>query len=134
MNGEIEADSFIKGVDISDWIAQNQPGGSAQRGQAMSTKELDRRLSAFSPKVLEPQLAGLPKAKPGVPPAARRKARAQALLDAGRLGPGNAALSARLGALVGTSVEAKLVSPELAHTGDRPPSAPETVVDPGRSR
>lgn len=68
LNGEIQPDDFIKGVDISEWIAQNQPGGSAQHGAALSAAELSQRMAAFSPQVLEPQLAGLPKAKPGVPP------------------------------------------------------------------
>ncbi|MEZ4225416.1 MAG: zinc-dependent metalloprotease [Polyangiaceae bacterium] len=124
LNGEIDPEAFITGQDVSFWVQQNQPGGVADHGPAMSKAELQQRRAAYDPKVLTPWVAGLPKQKPNLPPAARRKAREEALSKLGRLGPGNAALSARLGKLRGSAVESRMVSPELAQAVGADPTAP----------
>jgi hypothetical protein len=125
LNGEIDPQRFIAGHDVTDWVRANRPGGPGALGQALSAEEVASRRAAFDPSVLSRYLAGLPSAGGGrrLPPAARRKARLQALVDHGRLGPGNAALSARLRQLRGTPLEAALVSPELAQAAGFNPTA-----------
>ena len=124
LNGQIDPDAYIKGEHVSDWVAANQPKGPAEKGAAMSKQETDSRRAAFDPKVLEKYLNGAPGTK-AKHPLAKRAARAKFLLDSGRLGPGNAALSARLAALRGSAVEASLVSPEMLQAaGVEPSDAP----------
>ncbi len=124
LNGEIAADEFLEGQNVSDWIKANQPGGSAERFNAMSAEELESRLGAFDPDVMQPYFANMPKAKPGTPPAGRRAMRLENLLDEGRLGPGNSALSARLNALRHTSIEAEMASPEMIQQVGFDPTKP----------
>ncbi len=125
LDGEIDPTDFIKGKNVSQWLDANQPKGSADRGAAMSQAELESRRAAFDPKVLSPYLAGAPKGKPGVKnPLAKRAARAKFLLDGGRLGPGNATLSDRLGALRGTGVESQLMSPDMVQAAGFDPTGP----------
>jgi hypothetical protein len=53
----------------------------------------------------------------------RHALRTKALVDQGRLGPGNAALAARARALRGTPIEAKLVGSELMQAAGFDPTA-----------
>jgi hypothetical protein len=124
INGEIPPDEFIAGKSVEDWVKANQPGGKATKGSPMSAAETASRKKAFDPKVIAGYLDGVPTGKPGAPPAVRRKARLEALVDSGRLGPGNAELSARMSALRGTKVEAAMVSPELAQAAGYDPTGP----------
>ena len=48
-----------------------------------------------------------------VHPRLQRKVRAQALVDNGRLGPGNAALQQRMERLRGSNIEAQMITPEV---------------------
>ena len=123
INGEIDPTSYIQGQNVTDWVAANQPGGTAERGKPMGSAELASRRAAFDPKVLEPILAGMPKVKAGAHPLAHRAARAKYLMDSQALGPGNTALTARLGSLRGSAIEASLVSPEMAQAAGYDPSA-----------
>ena len=124
INGEVDPETYIKGQSVADWVKANQPGGSATKGQGMSAGEIASRRGAFDPKVIAPYVAGLPPPKKGAPPALRHKGRLQALVDAGRLGPGNGELSARLDALRGSKIEAALVSPEMAQAAGHDPTGP----------
>ncbi len=120
LNEQTAPESFIKGEDVSDWVASNQLGAAAdRRGMAMSAQEVASRKAAFDPAVLAPYWAGL--ASPHGPagpngkkmhPRLRHRLRAKALTDHGRLGPGNAALSQRVRSLRGSALEAQLVTPE----------------------
>ena len=122
INGQIEPDQYIKGQNVSDWVAANQPKGSAQKLPGLSKEELSSRRGAFDPKVLTKYLEGAPTGKPHRHPLAKRAARAKFLLDSGKLGPGNAALSARMSALRGSAVEASLVTPEMVQASGADPS------------
>ncbi|MBW2459489.1 MAG: zinc-dependent metalloprotease, partial [Deltaproteobacteria bacterium] len=129
LNGQLDPEVYIKGQNVSDWVAANQPGGPVDKPPPMSVEELERRRASFDPKVLEPYLHGLGADKPGAPPFLRHKLRTQALIDHGRLGPGNAALANRLRALQGTAIEAAMVSPELAQmVGHDPTAAPSAEL------
>ncbi len=123
INGQIAPDQYIKGQNVSDWVAANQPKGPAEKLAGMSSEELSSRRAAFDPKVLEKYWAGTPTGKQHHHPLARRAARAKALLDSGKLGPGNAALSDRLTALRGSAIEASLVTPEMLQASGADPSA-----------
>ncbi|MBK7583008.1 MAG: zinc-dependent metalloprotease [Myxococcales bacterium] len=127
INGQIKPDDYIKGQNVKDWVSANQPKGPAEKLSALPKDELSSRLSAFDPQVITPYLAGAPKPKPMHHPLAKRAARAKFLLDSGRLGPGNAALAARLSALRGTAVEASLVSPEMLQASGADPAAPPSA-------
>jgi hypothetical protein len=129
LNGQVGTDEFIEGQNVSDWLAANKPGGSAERGKAMSPAELASRRDAVDPSVIGGYLEGLPLegGKKNLHPAMRRKARLEALSDAGRLGPGNAELTARASALRGTAIEAAMVSPEMVQAAGHDPNGPITA-------
>ncbi len=127
LNGEIDPEDYIQGQNVSDWVEANQPGGPAEHARAMSAEEIASRKAAFDPAAIAPYLAGIGAPKPGAPPALRHKARLDALLDQGRLGPGNAELATRMKALRGTPIEAKLVSPEMAQAAGYDPTASPTA-------
>jgi len=127
LNGEIEADAFLEGQNVEDWVKANQPGGPAERHNPMSAEELSSRLGAFDPEVMEPYFANMPQAKPGMPPAGRRAMHLENLLEQGRLGPGNSALAARLGTLRHTPLEAQMASPEMVQQVGFDPTVPPTA-------
>jgi hypothetical protein len=98
----------------------------------LSKQELDSRKRAFDPQVLLPYLGGMsPDAK--LPPKVRHARRARALVDRGRLGPGNSAISARMMALRGTPLEKAMVSPEMAQAAGFDPSGPVSDQVVGRA-
>jgi hypothetical protein len=130
LNGGISPESFIAGQDVSDWVGANKPNGHAQAGAPMSAEELSARRAAFDPEQLAPYLDGIGSAKPGAPPGLRHAVRAKALVDQGRLGPGNAVLANRTRALRGTAIEAKLVGSELLQAAGFDPTvtpSPEAI-------
>jgi hypothetical protein len=129
LNGNIDPNDFIKGEDISAWVDANQHGGEdAMYGGAMSAEEVAQRQAAFDmQKVVGQHLAGLGKEKPGVNPKLRRRVRAKALVDNGRLGPGNAALTERLTRLRDTPIEAAMISPELMQMAGVDPTGAVTT-------
>lgn len=127
LNGQIDPGEFIHGQNVSDWVAANQPKGPAEKLPALGAEELSSKKAAFDPKVLTPLLAGAPAAKTHAHPLAKRAARAKFLLDQARLGPGNAALSERLGALTGSEIEANLIAPELIQAAGADPTAPPSA-------
>ncbi|MBI5488676.1 MAG: hypothetical protein HY905_15185 [Deltaproteobacteria bacterium] len=126
LNGVIPPDEFLTGENVSDWVAENGPGGPRTRGAAMTAEEVASRRSAYDPAALAAYFdgPGRPERDRRVPPAVRRKARLDELIGSGRLGPGNAALSARLRTLRGSPIEAALVSPELAQAAGYDPTGP----------
>jgi hypothetical protein len=125
LNGQIAPDEYIEGEDISEWVKANQLKSIEERGApAMSVAEIASRRAAFDPKVLEPYVAGLAAPKAGAHPKLRRQARARALVDHGRLGPGNSALGERLRRLRGSGIEAQLISPEMMQAGGFDPTGP----------
>jgi hypothetical protein len=126
LEGVLPADEYIAGEQVSDWVHHNQLDGPQQK-EAMSADELERRLASFDPQVIAPYLAGLPKDKPGAHPRLRRQARAKALVDHGRLGPGNAVLSQRLRQLQGSAVEAALVTPDMTQLAGFDPGGPPSA-------
>ncbi len=124
LNGEIAPDQFITGQNVSDWVNANKSSGLAERMVGMSAEELASRRAAFDPEAMKPYWDGLPKGKPGLPPQGRHEARMHALVDAGRLGPGNTEMSARLRALRGSGIEAAMATPEMVQAAGFDPSAP----------
>lgn len=124
LNGAIAPDEYIDGQDISDWIAANQLSGAAERGTAMAKEEITRRRKAFDQDIIAKHLGGLPAEKKGAHPHVRRKMRTEALIDGGRLGPGNAVLSERLRRLQGTEVEAMMVGPDMMQAAGYNPTGP----------
>ncbi len=125
LNGLIDPEDYVTGQNVSDWVTANGLGGSVARGAAaMSAAEIASRRAAFDPQVLAPYLAGLGEGAHSAHPKLRHARRARALVDHGRLGPGNAALGARLRALRGSPIEAQMVSPEMAQAAGYDPTAP----------
>ncbi len=128
LNGEIAPTDYIAGQNVSEWVTANQPKGPAERFKAMPPSELESRKAAFDQKTLAPLLAGL-EAKPLAPnakvhPKEKHKQRLQALLDDGRLGPGNDALLARMRRLRGTQLEAQMTGAELKQAAGYDPTQP----------
>ena len=128
LNGEIAAEDYIAGANVSEWVTANQQHGPAERFKAMPASELESRKAAFDQKVIAPLVAGLD-AKPISPnakvhPVAKRKQRLQALLDQGRLGPGNDALLARMKRMRGTALEAQMTSAEIKQAAGYDPTQP----------
>ena len=123
INGVTPADGFIAGKDVSDWVAANQANGSAAKPAPMSATELGGRMAAFDPKAMTPFATGIPKAAShSGPKAAQFRARMKDLETAGKLGPGNTAITNRLHKLRGTDLEAKMVTPEVAQFAGFDPS------------
>jgi hypothetical protein len=122
LNGETSPDGFISGKNVSSWVAANR-SGDAERGKPMSAEEYQARLNAFDPQVVGRLTAGLAIADKNKPAPLRHKARVQALGDAHRLGPGNAALAQNLRALRGSRVEGQMVTPEMAQAAGFDPTA-----------
>lgn len=126
LNGEIAPSDFLAGEDVSDWVAANRQMMEEEQHGAMSAEELQRRKDAFDPEVIRPYLAGMQPSQKKLHPQAKRETRLRALLDTGRLGPGNAALSERLQRLRGTAIEAAMVSPEMVQAAGHDPTQPIT--------
>jgi hypothetical protein len=112
LNGDIDPTNYIKGQNVSAWVASNQPKSLQQR-LAMSAEEAASRRAAFDPSKLAAYSAGLPKRVAGVPDRLNRQVRAQALADRAP-GSGNADILAQMQQLRGTPFEAMLVTPEIA--------------------
>jgi hypothetical protein len=127
LNGEIPADQYLTGENVSSWVEKNRRGGAVERGDAVSSAELSRRQASFDPEVMAPYFEGVAKVREGTPPQARHAQRARTLGDAGRLGPGNAALSDRLKRLRGSSLEETLASPEMRQAVGFDPTAVPTT-------
>ncbi|MEZ4444619.1 MAG: zinc-dependent metalloprotease [Polyangiaceae bacterium] len=124
LNGNIDPQSYIDGEDISAWVASNQIRPEEEARGTMSAEELQKRREAFDmERVLGPYHAGLA-FKPDLHPKQKRRAKALAMADQGRLGPGNAALSQRLERLRGTNLEAEMLSPEMIQLGGFDPTGP----------
>jgi hypothetical protein len=127
LNGEIAPDKFIQGKNVDAWLADVRAGATPGAG-AMSAAEIASRKGAFDPTVLASRLAGVVgagKLRRG-PPAAQRSSRYRSLVDRGRFGPGNTALSARFAHLRGSAIETQMVTPDLAQAGGFDPTAPLT--------
>ena len=124
LNGEIAPEDFLSGQNVSDWVEQNQPGGHGERQSAMTSDEIASRRAAFDPKSMQAYWANLPKGHEGMPPKGKREARLHALVDSGRLGPGNSEMAARLRKLRGTDVEAAMTTPEMRQAVGFDPTAP----------
>jgi hypothetical protein len=130
LDGEIDPTQFLKGKNVSEWVAANRPGGPAERGMPMSAAETASRRAAFDPQVLAPYLAGIGTPQTTgkkVPPAVRHRQRAQALQASGRLGPGNNDLTDRLRRLRQTALESKMVTPDQAQAAGFDPTTPPSA-------
>jgi len=126
LNGVTAPEAFIEGKDVSDWVRANRSPGAGERGAPMSSAELGERLGAFQPSAMAPFATGAPKARRAAPARARHAARMKDLEAAGKLGPGNASLAARLGKLRGSALEAKMITPEIAQAAGFDPKQPVT--------
>jgi hypothetical protein len=126
--GLLDPTDYVKGKNVAAWVAELQKGGTAAHaGRPVSKEEVARHYAAFDSKALEPLLANVgssTNAKEN--PHLAHKKRLDALANLGRLGPGNSALVERLQRLKGSSVEAQLVSPEMAQLAGFDPTAPTT--------
>jgi hypothetical protein len=117
LDGDIKPEDFITGQDVSEWVA-----GAKKAPAPVGQKELESRLQSYRPEAVTPAPPG--NEKKGLPRALRRKARLQALADAGQLGPGNDLLAQRITKLRGSATEARMVTPqELQQRGSDPRAA-----------
>lgn len=124
LNGEISADEFLTGENVSSWVEANGKGGPSAKPKALGAADLESRHAAYHNDVMAPYFADMPKGKPGLPPKGKHALRYEALVESGRLGPGNAALSARLGVLKNTNVETMMATPEMVQAVGADPTAP----------
>ncbi len=125
--GEIAPTDYIKGQNVSEWVAENTRGGPPPK--AMSVEEQKARFDAFDPKVIQ---SFTPRTKSaGGHPIARHKARMKDIEAAGMLGPGNASITQRPTRLAASGIEAKMITPEVAQIAGVNPKLPLTkaVVD-----
>lgn len=122
LNGEIDPTTYIEGQDISDWVTANRLHGE-RAVDAMPAREVASRMAAFDPEVIAPYLAGI-ETSHHTHPKQKKRERAQALIDHGRLGPGNAVLTERLERLRGTEIEARMIAPEMAQMAGFDPTGP----------
>ena len=123
INGELDPTKFIAGQNVTDWINANRPSAPTKQGKPMSADEADSRMKAFDPQVLAPYALGTKPKVTSAAPALRRKQRLAQLVDAGRMGPGNNVLAARLGLLKGTQIEAAMVTPSVAQAAGIDPTS-----------
>ena len=124
INGVTSPTAFIAGKDVSDWVKNNSAGGHTEKPSAVTADELAQRFASFDPKAMEPYVTGPAKSHTG-PTIARQRERMKALETSGKLGQGNPLLMQKLGKLKGTSIEAKMVTPEvLQRAGFNPKDAP----------
>lgn len=134
LEGLLEPEEYVAGENVTRWVEELRKGGAAKRaGKAMTSEELERHRTAFDPSALASVLANVPAGKPGEHPELAKKRRFDALTDLGRLGPGNAVLSERLQRLAGSSIEARLVTPEMAQLAGFDPTAPVGVDGLGKA-
>ncbi|HSQ66449.1 MAG TPA: hypothetical protein VLM85_24670 [Polyangiaceae bacterium] len=125
INGDVDPTTYIQGQNVTDWVNANRPGGKASMGESMSADEEASRMGAFDPSALSQYSLGTQqKVTASKSPALRRMNRLQALVGAGRMGPGNDVLATRLGKLKGSQVEARMVSPSMAQAAGFDPTAP----------
>ena len=125
LNGEIDPTKYIAGQNVSEWVKANKLEGLGRNW--MSEEELKSRQNALTPQALAPYALGAGGKKQIVQnPTLRRKNRAKALLDAGRMGPGNNVLGKRLTTLKGSQIEAAMVTPSVAQAAGFDPTAPVT--------
>jgi len=128
LNGEIKEDEFIAGKSVAQWVSDNRPGGKAERVEAMSAAEQEQRFDAFEPASLRGLLAGMPKAREGVPAKLTAQERARAL-SRRMPGPGNEALLAKMQSLRGSALEARMIPPGMrAGSALDPSAAPGTAA------
>lgn len=132
LNGEIAADEFLTGENVSTWVEANRPGGSAERYTDMKRSEVESRMRSFDPDVMTPYFSNIAQPNPRLPPRAKHSQRLENLIESNRLGPGNTELSARLAALRGTDVEAMMATPEMIQQVGYDPTAPATPEAIGR--
>lgn len=126
INGDVDPKKYISGQNVSDWVSANRPG-SASTQTGMSSEEVQSRLEAFDPQVLTGyDLGSSVKTSVATSPALARKNRLSALVDAGRMGPGNNVLASRLALLKDTQLEAALVTPSMAQAAGFNPTAAAT--------
>ncbi len=120
INGQLDPTTYVQGQNVSEWVKANKLDLA---GQGMSLDELASRRGAVTPQALAPYAIDT-KGKKQVPnPMLRRQNRAKALLDAGRMGPGNNVLAKRLATLKGSPVEAAMVTPSIAQAAGFDPTA-----------
>ncbi|MBL0194481.1 MAG: hypothetical protein IPQ09_09730 [Myxococcales bacterium] len=124
LNGEIAPTAFVKGQNVADWVKQNTRGAPLPGG--MSAAEVASRHEAFDPKVMAPFVTGKPGASRLLPPTLRRKNRMRELSQSGRMGAGDAVIADRLAKLRGSSLEAQIVTPEMAQLAGQDPRLPVT--------
>jgi hypothetical protein len=125
LNGVTPPDQFIAGKDVTDWVNTNRAGGKASRPSPMSADELAGRFAAFDPKAMTPFATGASKSQK-LPTKLRHQQRLKALADTGKLGMGNGAIAQRMNALRGTTIEAKMITPEVAQMAGLDPTAAVT--------
>ncbi len=122
LNGTIDPAEYLAGEDVSAWVREQRAGG---RREAMPREELQSRKGALTVETLRKLQAGAgAPTRPGLPKRAIAAARARSLQDGNALGPGNAELAARLRALRGTPLEAKLLGREARELAGLDPGAP----------
>lgn len=124
LNGVIEPDDYIKGENVSSWVAANQPGAVGARHAGLSKEELASRKGAVDFNAL-----GIPhvnSTKKGVPRIAQRQARAKALEAHGGGGRLDEAFKERASRLSQSPLAAKIASPQSLE----PNSAPEASRSP----
>ncbi|MBI2895977.1 MAG: zinc-dependent metalloprotease [Deltaproteobacteria bacterium] len=131
LNGEIDVDDYIMGVNVEDWVAAQGEGGGqeARRARTLTPDEIRGRRERMSLDWAA-ALPRVPAARNGRAKDPRALSRArQAVQSSGILaahGPGGAA---RLASLRGTPVEAQMVNAEmLLAAGMDPTSAPTEEV------
>lgn len=124
LNGVTSPEAFIEGRDVSDWVRANRAGGKGER-EVMGPGELSERMASFDPKVMAPFASKAGKISKG-PPLAKYRARMKELDAQGIRGAGNTEIAQRPAKLRGSSIEAKMVTPEVMQLAGFDPKSTAT--------
>jgi hypothetical protein len=127
INGEISSQQIADGQYLNFWVRASNQDTQQFQGTTLSLKEQQHRLNSIDPKL--GMLNGLTKGAFSLPPQVRQLQAAQNLST--NLGPAlDTTFEAQRQALIGSSLEAQLVTPNMLLASDQDPKTPlsSTVI------
>jgi hypothetical protein len=121
INGEISSAQIASGQYLNFWVRATDADTKQFKGQTLSKKEQQSRLNSIDPKL--GMLNGLTKQDFALPAQIRQLQAAQNLAQ--NLGPSlDASFEAQRQALIGSTFEAQLISPNMLLASDQDPKSP----------
>jgi hypothetical protein len=123
INGEISSEQIANGQYLNFWVRASNMDTRQFQGTTLSKKEQRSRLNSIDPKL--GLMNGLKKSDFSLPPQVRQLQAAHNL--AATMGPSyDSTLEAQRQALIGSALEAQLVTPNMLLASDQDPKSPLT--------